>query len=178
MSTALQYSALPHHTRKEPKSWSLFADSQRKPVASVIVLNSTIEPSSEPAPQPAAKPVVCYAFYRKHTESMLRRYLYASMQVGRSPNILGESIDRGWCSSRKVRTFEDAVIFVLDIETCINKLSPFDRRLLARIVLQEYSQTETASLMGLSTRTVHTKYPEAVDRLTVLLVNSQLLTLP
>jgi hypothetical protein len=64
----------------------------------------------------ATKPDASLGFYRKHTEAMLRRYLYASMQVGRSPSILGDPIGRGWVSSRPVRTFEDAVIFVLDIE--------------------------------------------------------------
>jgi hypothetical protein len=68
------------------------------------------------------EPVVSLGFYRKHTESLLRRYLYASMQVGRAPSILGDPIARGWCSSRPVRTFEDAVIFVLDVEKCLNQL--------------------------------------------------------
>jgi len=49
---------------------------------------------------PAAEPIVSLGFYRRHTESLLRRYLYASMQVGRAPNILGDPIARGWCSSR------------------------------------------------------------------------------
>ena len=80
-----------------------------------------------PAKAPAAEPDASLAFYRKHTESMLRRYLYASMQVGRSPSILGEPIARGWASSRPIRTFEDAVIFVLDIETCLNQLGSLDR---------------------------------------------------
>jgi hypothetical protein len=57
-----------------------------------------------------------WRFFRKHTERMLRRYLYSSMQVCRSPSILGDSVGRGWVSSRRVRTFEDAVIFVLDVE--------------------------------------------------------------
>ena len=78
---------------------------------------------------------ISLAFYRRHTESMLRRYLYASMQVGRSPSILSEPIARGWASSRPVRTFEDAVIFVLDIEKCLDKLGELDRQLLSRIVL-------------------------------------------
>ena len=86
------------------------------------------------------------AFYRKHTESMLRRYLYASMQVGRAPSILGDPVARGWASSRPVRTFEDAVIFVLDIEKCLSQLGSLDRELLSRIVLQEYTQAETATL--------------------------------
>ena len=84
-------------------------------------------PAGKPAAKPAVKapqagPVVSLGFYRKHTESLLRRYLYASMQVGRAPSILGDPIARGWCSSRPVRTFEDAVIFVLDVEKCLNEL--------------------------------------------------------
>lgn len=123
-------------------------------------------------------PDVSVAFYRKHTEGMLRRYLYASMQVGRAPSILGDPIGRGWVSSRPVRTFEDAVIFVLDVERCLEKLGALDRALLSRIVLQEYTQPETAALLGMSPRTVTYKYPQALDRLTEKLLNAGLLILP
>jgi Sigma-70, region 4 len=125
-----------------------------------------------------SEPDVSLAFYRKHTEGMLRRYLYASMQVGRAPSILGDPIARGWVSSRPVRTFEDAVIFVLDVERCLEKLGALDRALLSRIVLQEYTQPETAALLGMSPRTVTYKYPQALDRLTEKLLNAGLLILP
>jgi RNA polymerase sigma factor (sigma-70 family) len=121
---------------------------------------------------------ISLAFYRRHTESMLRRYLYASMQVGRAPSILSEPIARGWASSRPVRTFEDAVIFVLDIEKCLDKLGELDRQLLSRIVLQEYTQPEAASLLGMSARTVSSKFPQALDRLTQKLLDTGLLVLP
>jgi len=109
---------------------------------------------------------------------MLRRYLYASMQVGRSPSILGDPVGRGWVSSRPVHTFEDAVIFVLDIEACINQLGSLDRQLLCRAVVQEYTQTETASLLGMSCRAVAYKLPQAIDRLTEKLLDTGLLVLP
>ena len=131
-----------------------------------------------PAKAPAACPVVSVAFYRKHTEKMLRRYLYASMQVGRAPAILGDPIGRGWVSSRPVRTFEDAVIFVLDIETCVNHLGSLDRQMLCRIAIQEYTQTEAATLLGMSARAVAYKYPQAIDRLTEKLLDAGLLVLP
>jgi hypothetical protein len=131
-----------------------------------------------PAKAPAAEPVVSVAFYRRHTEKMLRRYLYASMQVGRSPAILGDPVGRGWVSSRPVRTFEDAVIFVLDVEACLNQLGSLDRQLLCRIVIQEYTHTEAASLLGMSNRAVSYKLPLALDRLTEKLLNSGLLVLP
>jgi DNA-directed RNA polymerase specialized sigma24 family protein len=109
---------------------------------------------------------------------MLRRYLYASMQVGRAPAILGDPIGRGWVSSRPVRTFEDAVIFVLDVETCLNALGSLDRQLLCRIAIQEYTQAEAATLLGMSVRTISYKFPLAVDRLTEKLLEAGLLLLP
>lgn len=126
----------------------------------------------EPAPE------IRLAFYRKHTEKMLRRYLYASMLVGRAPSVLGEPVSRGWVSCRRIRTFEDAVIFVLDIERCIERLGAFDRAILSRVALQEYTHAETAALLGVSERTVWNKYPIALDRLTELLLHSGLLILP
>ena len=135
------------------------------------------EPVATPATAPA-EPVVSLAFYRKHTESMLRRYLYASMQVGRAPSILGDPVSRGWASSRPIRTFEDAVIFVLDLERCLDKLGSLDRQLLSRIVLQEYTQAEAATLIGMSVRAISYKFPQALDRLTEKLLASGLLVLP
>jgi hypothetical protein len=133
---------------------------------------------SESARDPEAKQTSSLAFYRKHTESMLRRYLYASMQVGRTPSILGDPIGRGWVSSRPVRTFEDAVIFVLDVERRLDKLGGLDRQMLSRIVLQEYTQTETAALLGMSVRAISYKFPQALDRLTERLLEGGLLILP
>jgi hypothetical protein len=122
-----------------------------------------------------AVPDISVAFYRKHTEKMLRRYLYASMLVGRAPSILGEPVGRGWVSSRRVKTFEDAVIFVLDVERCLDRLGTVDRALLSRIALQEYTYPEAANLLGFSARAISYKYPLALDRLTELLLAAGLL---
>jgi hypothetical protein len=132
-----------------------------------------VKPRAKPT-----EPVVSLAFYRRHTEKMLRRYLYASMQVGRAPAILGDPIARGWVSSRPVRTFEDAVIFVLDVEACLNRLGSLDRKMLSRIVIQEYTQAETANMLGMSIRSISYKFPIAIDRLTEKLLDSGLLVLP
>jgi predicted DNA-binding protein (UPF0251 family) len=109
---------------------------------------------------------------------MLRRYLYASMQVGRAPSILGDPVGRGWVSSRRIRTFEDAVIFVLDVERCLDKLGALDRAMLSRVVLQEYTQAEAAVLLGVSARTMSYKFPLALDRLTEQLLEKELLVIP
>lgn len=134
--------------------------------------------AAEQAAKAAAEPDPSLAFYRRHTESLLRRYLYASMQVGRAPSILGDPVARGWASSRPVRTFEDAVIFVLDIEKCLSQIGSLDRDMLSRVVLQEYTQAEAATLLGMSVRTISYKFPKALDRLTEKLLDAGLLVLP
>jgi hypothetical protein len=123
-------------------------------------------------------PAESLAFYRKHTEKMLRRYLYASTQVGRCPSVLCDPVGRGWASSRPTRTFEDAVIFVLDIEKCLGKLQTLDQQILARVVLQAYTQSEAAGIFGMCTRSLHDKYNLALDRFTELLLKAKLLVLP
>ncbi|MBS1802614.1 MAG: hypothetical protein JST28_04575 [Acidobacteria bacterium] len=123
-------------------------------------------------------PEVSLAFYRKHTEKMLQRYLYASMLVGRAPAMLSEPIARGWATCRRVKTFEDAVIFVLDMERCFKRLEEGDQALLGRIALQEYTHAEAADLLGVSARAISYKYPLALDRLTKLLLKAGLLILP
>jgi DNA-directed RNA polymerase specialized sigma24 family protein len=100
------------------------------------------------------------------------------MQVGRAPSILGDPVARGWASSRPVRTFKDAVIFVLDVEKCLNKLPLLDREILSKVVLQEYTQVEVAGMFGMAIRTMGYKYPLALDRLTEKLLAASLLLLP
>ena len=72
-------------------------------------------------------------------------------------------------------TFEDRVIFVHDMETCLNRLDDFSRRVLARIVLQEYGQEDAARLLGCTRMTVHRALMEALDKLSAILVGVGLL---
>lgn len=126
----------------------------------------------------AERPVVSLAFYRRYTDRLLRRYLYASMQVGRAPAILGDPVGRGWASSRTMRTFEDALVFVLDVESCLSRLEPIEQQLISRIVLQAYTQEEAAAMMGMVVRTVNTRLARGIDRLTELLLEAEILIVP
>ena len=106
------------------------------------------------------------AFYRKYTEGMLRRYLRLSMEKGRVPSLLGQEMFRGRVTTYKIRSFEDVVIFVHDVEMCLKRLTETEQDLLERIAIQEYTQGEAAGLLGMSLRTVVRKYAAAVDELT------------
>jgi DNA-directed RNA polymerase specialized sigma24 family protein len=50
--------------------------------------------------------------------------------------------------------------------------------MLSRIVLQEYTQAEAATLLGMSVRTISYKFPKALDSLTEKLLEADLLVLP
>jgi DNA-directed RNA polymerase specialized sigma24 family protein len=50
--------------------------------------------------------------------------------------------------------------------------------MLSRIILQEYTQAEAASLLGMAVRTISYKFPQAIDRLTEKLLESGLLVIP
>jgi len=120
-------------------------------------------------------PVSGLAFYRKHTESVLRKYMRVSLDMGRVPCVLGKVVFRGRVSSYRIRNFEDAVIFVIDVERCLSKLDQSSQELVARIALQEHTQPEAAQLTGHSLRSVARKYGEVLDRLTIQFLEKKLL---
>ena len=116
------------------------------------------------------------AFYRKYTEGMLRRYLRLSMEAGRVPSLLGQhEMFRGRSTSYRVRSFEDGVIFVLDVERCLRRLGEVEQMLITRIALQEYTQGETAALLRMGLRTVVRRYGTAMDQLTEMFLTHGLL---
>lgn len=117
------------------------------------------------------------AFYRKRTEGVLRRYMRASMEMGRTPSLLGTMVFRGRASSYRLRTFEDCIIFIFDMEKCLKRLDAESRELIARIALQEYTYEETAKLTQQSERSVGRKYAQALDCLTNHLIEADMLDL-
>lgn len=136
--------------------------------------------SREPAkqqPGELASPIGGMIFYRKRTELLLRRYMLVSLQMGRVPSVLGNSVFRGKATHYRMNSFEDAVIFLFDIEKCLKRLDPFGRDLIARIALQEYTQEETAQLTGQSLRSVGRKYGETIDALSRIFLDLKLLNI-
>jgi hypothetical protein len=115
------------------------------------------------------------AFYRKYTEGLLRRYMRLSMEAGRAPSLLGREMFRGKVTNYRVHGFDDVVIFVHDVETCLAKLDEGQQYLIKRIALQEYTYVETAGMMGLCVKTVTRRYARALDELTEIFLERKLL---
>lgn len=97
------------------------------------------------------------------------------MDMGRLPSLLSRGVFRGRASCSRIRNFEDAVVFVIDVEKCLQRLDESSLDLISRIALQEYTQAEAAELMGQSLRSVIRKYAEVIDRLTGILLEAELL---
>jgi hypothetical protein len=114
--------------------------------------------------------------YRDRTVGMLRRYLRLSIEVGRLPSLLGREFFRTRVTSYTVSTFEDAVIFVHDVERILERLDAFEKKLIAKVVFQDYSQEEAARLLNCGVRTVARRFPETVDRLSEIFLDGGLLT--
>jgi hypothetical protein len=121
------------------------------------------------------RPLDGLAFYRKHCAGLLRRYMQASMEMGRTPCVLGKMVFRGRVSSYRLTSFEDMVIFILDIEKCLKHLDPVSQAVIAHVVLEDYSIVETAAIVGESERSVARIYGAALDRLTRLFLDHRLL---
>lgn len=124
------------------------------------------------------RPTEGLSFYRKHTLEILSRYLYTSMELGRSPCILGRTVFRGRVSHCRLRTLEDLMIFVFDVEKSLSKLDGVSQSVLARMVLEDYTPAETAAILEESERTIHRIYVAAMDRLTQLFLETGLLEVP
>src|SRR5207245_11504803 len=91
--------------------------------------------------------------YRERTVALLRRYMRLSIEVGRMPSLLGREFFRTRVTSYKASTFEDSVIFVHDVERSLEELNEFEKKLIARIVLQQYSLHEAGRNLGCGYRT-------------------------
>lgn len=103
--------------------------------------------------------------YRKRTIALLRKYLRYSLETGRLPSILGSEFFRSHVTSYGVSTFEDRVVFVHDVEICLQKLDAFAQKVIGCVVLQEHSHDSAARRLHCTRKTVErTLYP-ALDEL-------------
>jgi hypothetical protein len=151
---------------------STLAASQRPP-ANVLyerpepgVLRAIAESIDAPERQIAADRDPTLPLYRDRTAALLRRYMQISIEVGRMPSLLGREFFRTRVTSYRASSFVDAVIFVLDIEHSLEKITDVAKSLIGMIVLQEYSQEEAAVILNRCRRTINHDYGEALDEVT------------
>jgi DNA-directed RNA polymerase specialized sigma24 family protein len=113
--------------------------------------------------------------YRKKTTALLRRYMRWSLEAGRVPSLLGRELFRAKISAFTATTFEARVIFLHDVEKCLDRLKSFDRQLVARVLLQEYDHESAARFLQCTRKTLERRLPELIDELSESLLRSDLL---
>ena len=113
--------------------------------------------------------------YHDRTIALLRRYFRMSLEIGRMPSVLGREVFRARVTSYRVHTFEDSVIFVHDVERFVERLEPFSRQMIARVILQDYTFEEAAVLLGCTRMTVYRLFPGALDELSAIFLDAKLL---
>ncbi len=140
-----------------------------------ILASSCNLQASTPLPPGPPQPAPELSIYRDCTVALLHRFFRLSVEVGRLPSLLGREIFPGRSSRYRAHTFEDAVIFVHDVERCLEQLDDLSRQVIACIVLQDYSIEEAAALLRRRRETVMRRLPEALDLLTESLLRAGLL---
>lgn len=103
--------------------------------------------------------------YRDRTIILLKRYMRLALETGRLPSIFGRELFRAKVTAYTGTSFEDRVIFVHDVEKCLERLDPFDRGMIARVLLQEHDHEQAARLLHCTRKTIERRMPELLDEL-------------
>jgi DNA-directed RNA polymerase specialized sigma24 family protein len=140
--------------------------------ASGAALQSVTEPSSE-RDWDRDDPDIW--LYRKKTWGLLRRYMQWSLEAGRLPSLLGREFFRAKITAHSATTFESRVIFLHDMERCLDRLQDFDRQIIARVCLQEYDHEAAAQILQCTRRTLLRRLPDLIDELSEAFLKAELL---
>jgi DNA-directed RNA polymerase specialized sigma24 family protein len=133
-----------------------------------------VEPG-EPEPTSALDRNPDLWLYRRRTAALLRRYMKLSLEAGRLPSVIGREFFRAKVTAYKGTTFEERVIFVRDVESCLERLSRFDQGIIARLVLQEHDHERAARLLNCARKTLERRLPELLDELSEVFLSVGLL---
>jgi hypothetical protein len=141
----------------------------------VWAIGAELPVHAAPANPAATPPEPQMGFYRKYTEAILRRYIRMAMEAGKVPSLLGQEMFRGKVTNYRVGNFDDVVIFVHDVNRCLEKLDEDHQDLISRMALQQFTVGETAQLLGVPPRTVIRRYGVAIDHLTAIFLWAKML---
>ena len=130
-----------------------------------------------PSPyEPPMDEVAEICLYRKRTINLLQRYAKLSIETGRLPSVLGGMGFRARISSYPLHTFEDAVIFVFDVERCLGELDKYEYEVLARVILRGEHPEQAAREIHCTSRSVYRTLPETLDKLTKKFLRREILS--
>jgi hypothetical protein len=104
-------------------------------------------------------------YERMRAMQLLNRFFRTSLLLGRMPSVMGEESFRSRIGGTPGRAFEDAVIFVCDIERCLAGLDEFDRQLIALCIFEDRSEYLAARRFGRSPAEIARRLGQVLDLL-------------
>jgi hypothetical protein len=105
------------------------------------------------------------SYERVRTMNVLHRFFRTALLVGRMPSLLGREIFRSRATSMPARAFEDAVVFVCDVERCLRELGTIEQGLIAFCILEDRSEWEAARRFQRSQSDVSRRLGQTLDLL-------------
>lgn len=113
--------------------------------------------------------------YRHETKAMLRKYLAVSTDLGRLPSTLGGEMFRARVTSYRLSTFEDLVVFVTDMNACLERMCELERRFLVMNIFQDFTVEEIAARLRFGRNKASRIYCDALDQISEILLRFRLL---
>jgi len=115
-------------------------------------------------------------FERMRTLALLRRFFRAALQLGRLPSLMGRETLPSLTAAPAARVFENVVVFVCDVERCLEQLGSFDRRLLACCVFEDHTEWEAARRFHRAQSVISRRLGLLLDHLHAEFIRKGLLT--
>jgi hypothetical protein len=107
--------------------------------------------------------------------ALLHRFMRTALSIGRMPSLVGREIFQTRVRARPPSAFEDSVLFVCDIEKCLQALEPLEQRLIAFCVLENRSEWEASREFHASQGFISRHLGHALDLLHVTFCSRRLL---
>ena len=104
-------------------------------------------------------------FERARTMALLHRFFRTALLLGRMPSVLGREVFVTRMVHKPASAFEDAVLFVCDVERCLQQLDPLDQRLIAFCVLEDHSEYQAARVFHRSQGEISRRLGRTLDLL-------------
>src|SRR5271165_3404461 len=111
---------------------------------------------SDPRPE-----TVCF---RRQTMAIMRHFFEISSQLGRLPSLLGREFFHAKVSHHAIPSFEDQVVFVRDVELCLERLSEEHAEMITLIGLFDFSRDEIAAMLHYSRTWVSMRSAKSFSR--------------
>ena len=113
--------------------------------------------------------------YRGQTLAIMRHFFELSCQAGRLPSLLCREFFRARVTHHAIPSFEEQIVFVRDVELCLERLSDEHAEMIQLIGLYDFSRSEICAMLHRSSTWVSERSAEAVDALAEIFLRAGVL---